>query len=72
MAKNLTYIANHDGNRKWILDRFEDSCSDPDAKFIYLCQLRDSDANTRDIIVIPRSEWPKLVESINEALKEFK
>lgn len=70
MAKNLTYIANHDGNRKWLLDRFEDS--DEQTKYIYLCQLRDSNSNGRDIVIIPVDQWEKLVEGVNEALKEFK
>ena len=71
MAKNLTYIANHDGNRKWLLDRFDDEAK-PKTEYIYLCQLRDSNANSHDIVIIPREDWPKIIEEINKALEEFK
>lgn len=71
MAKNLTYISNHDGNRKWLLGRFEDS-DKPESEYIYLCQMRDSNPNSHEIVIIPKDQWQSFVDDVNAALKEFK
>jgi len=71
MAARLTYIQNHDGNRKWIVDRFTDDAHASE-QYVCLCQHSDGNVIELDIIKIPRSQWDVLVKNVNEALEGFK
>jgi hypothetical protein len=71
MAKRLTYIQNHDGNRVWVNEPFTDD-SHTKEEYIYLCQHSDGHLTELDIVKIPRSQWAALVEKVNAALEEFK
>lgn len=71
MASRLTYIQNHDGNRKWIIERFSDE-DHASKDYIYICQRSDGNVVELDIVKIPRDQWEHLVASVNEAMGEFK
>lgn len=71
MAKRITYIQNHDGNREWVSEPFTDD-SYKSEEYIYLCQHSDGHLTELDIVKIPRSKWESLVEEVNDALKGFK
>lgn len=71
MAKRLTYIQNHDGERTWTLPAFNDD-EHKSEQYIYLCQHSDGNKTELDIIKIPRSQWNHLVDEVAKALQEFK
>lgn len=71
MAKRLTYIGNHDGERTWVLPAFNDDEHKADA-YIYLCQHSDGNKTELDIIKIPRAQWDHLVGEVAKSLQEFK
>jgi hypothetical protein len=71
MAKRLTYIQNYDGNRGWVLEPFTDE-DHKSGDYIFLCQHSDGNATELDIVKIPRHLWDKLVNEVNEKMKDFK
>jgi hypothetical protein len=70
MAKRLTYIQNHDGNRGWVIPPFTDEDHKKD-DYIFLCQHSDGNATEIDIIKIPRGQWDHLVDAVAKSLQEF-
>jgi hypothetical protein len=70
LAKRLTYIQNHDGNRRWTIEPFNDGDFNSN-DYIYLCQHSDGHLTELDIVKIPRNQWNELVELVSKSLEEF-
>lgn len=68
--KFMTYVQNHDGNRDFFVDAFNDD-GEPSTKFVYIVQQKDGMKPEMEILKLPRTMVKEFAEKLLAAVETF-
>ena len=69
--KFMTYAQNHDGEREFFIEAFNDD-GEPSTKFVYIVQQKDGMKPEMEIIKLPRTKVKQFAEQLLTAVEKFK
>lgn len=69
--KFMTYAQNHDGEREFFIEAFNDD-GEPSTKFVYIVQQKDGMKPEMEIVKLPRTMVKEFAEQLLAAVEKFK
>lgn len=69
--KFMTYAQNHDGERDFFIEAFNDDGERSD-KFVYIVQQKDGMKPEMEIVKLPRDQVKEFAEKLLAAVENFK